>query len=280
MFHPKIGLALGGGGPKGLAHIGVLKTLIEHGIPIACIAGTSAGALVGGLYAHSKDISSVERYIMEKGRLQMLSYFADPTWKGGFIEGNKMEQFIHEYMGNTNFDKLQVPFAAIATDLKTGKKVTLTTGSVTRAVRASIAIPIMFKPVELDGHLLVDGGLASQVPVQTAFAMGADIVIAVQLDYRYNPTYDLTKLNPLQVGELALDIVGKKVAEDEIRKASLMLRPHLESIHWGSLMNQAEKEHAVKEGVDETIRHLPQIVYLAKKTSLVYGLKHLLHHLL
>jgi NTE family protein len=280
MFHPKIGLALGGGGPKGLAHIGVIKTLIEHAVPIDYIAGTSAGALVGSMYAYSQDIASVERHIMDKNRLQMISYFADPSLQGGFIEGHRIEQFINEYLQDVSFENLRIPFAAIATDLKTDKKIVITTGSVAKAVRASSAIPILFKPVELDDRLLVDGGLTSPVPVQTAFAMGADIVIAVQLDYRYNPTYDLHLLNPLQVGELALDMVGKKIAEEEMKKASIVLRPHLEAIHWGSLINQTEKEQAVQEGVLEVRRHLTTIIYQTKRSSLVFGLKHFLHRFL
>jgi len=104
MFRPKIGLALGGGGPKGLAHIGVIKILEENNIPIDFIAGTSAGAMVGGMYAYTKNISSLEQHFLGKNWIQMLSYFADPSFKGGFIQGNRMEEFLQEYLQSATFE--------------------------------------------------------------------------------------------------------------------------------------------------------------------------------
>lgn len=277
MFRPKIGLALGGGGPKGLAHIGVIKTLLNHDIPIDYIAGTSAGALIGSLYAYSGDIESVERHIMDRNRLQLLSYFSDVSLNAGFIGGNRIEKFLSEYIQEDDFKSLKVPFTALAVNLIDGKLVHLNHGSVVKAVRASIAIPVLFKPVTIDDKILVDGGLMSQVPVNTAFAMGADIVIAVQLDYRYDPEYDMSKLNPLQVGGLSFDIVGKRVADDEIKKAHVVIRPHLEAIDWSSLVNEKARITTIRMGVEETEKNMLAITQLAKEDSLFGRFKKMLN---
>lgn len=273
MFRPKIGLALGGGGPKGLAHIGAIKTLLHHNIPIDYIAGTSVGALIGSLYAYSGDIESVEHHIMDRNRFQLLSYFSDVSLNAGFIGGNRLEKFLGEYIKDDDFKSLKVPFAALAVNLLDGKLVTLRQGSVVKAVRASIAIPVLFKPVEIDDKVLVDGGLISQVPVNTAFAMGADIVIAVQLDYRYDPEYDMTKLNPLQVGGLSFDIVGKRVADDEIKKAHIVIRPHLETIDWSSLVNEKARIKSILMGAEETEKNIFAISQLTKQDSFFSRLK-------
>lgn len=280
MFRPKIGLALGGGGPKGLAHLGVIKTLLQHNIPIDLIAGTSAGAMMGSLYAYSQDIVSVERYIMEKNALQMLSYFSDISLRTGFIEGNRMEKFLGEYIQNDDFKSLKIPFSAVAVDLETGKKVVLHHGSVVKAVRASIAIPVLFKPVEIDNQILVDGGLISQVPVDTAFEMGADIVIAVQLDYRYKPDCNLSTLNPLQIGELSFNIVAKHVADTEIKRAQIIIRPHLETVHWTSLMSDKEKMECVQKGIDETLGTMPNIQQYINTNKFVLRLQDTLNRFL
>jgi len=280
MFRPKIGLVLGGGGPKGLAHIGVIKTLVAHSIPIDYIAGTSAGALIGGMYACTADIASLESYIMDKNKLQMVSYFSDVTLRAGFIEGNRIEKFLDEYTNKSTFKKTKIPFAAVAVDLKTGNKVVLRAGSVTKAIRASIAIPVLFRPVEIDDYILVDGGLISSVPVESAFAMGADIVIAVQLDYRYDPTFDFSKLNPLQVGEMSLDVVEKKVAVEEMKKAQIILRPHLEHVHWSSLLDEKERQISIEKGVEETQKNILKIKYLSQTNKFSLYIKNVLHRLL
>lgn len=271
MFRPKIGLALGGGGPKGLAHIGVIKVLVDHGIPIHCIAGTSAGALIGGMYAFSGDIRTVESYILEKNRLEMLSYIVDPSFRGGFLEGNRLEQFLKGFLHEATFQQLRLPFAATAVDLKTGKKVDIVSGVVSTAIRASCTIPMLFKPVEIGNHLFVDGGVLSSVPVQTAFDMGADIVIAVQLNKVYKPEMDMKKLNIVEVGELAFNILERKIANEEIRKAQVILQPHAEHIHWSALMKHDEKTNGIRRGEEEAILHLPHMVYHSKRRSIEYA---------
>lgn len=259
MFRPKIGLALGGGGPKGLAHIGVLKILEKNNIPIDYIAGTSAGAMVGGMYAYSKNIASLEKHFISKNWMQMLSYFADPSFKGGFIQGNRMEEFLQQYLQSATFDKISIPFRATAVDLQTGKLNELHEGLLSTSIRASCAIPMLFRPVEINNHLFVDGGLLSSVPVQTVKKMGADIVIAVQLNRYYEPTQDLKTLNILEVGEYALNLVERHIAESEITQADFVIHPKVAHVHWNNFIQQEKRENGIVLGEEATNSSIAQI---------------------
>jgi len=259
MFRPKIGLALGGGGPKGLAHIGVIKILEENNISIDFIAGTSAGAMVGGMYAYTKNISSLEQHFLGKNWIQMLSYFADPSFKGGFIQGNRMEEFLQEYLQSATFEKTKTPFRATAVDLQTGKLNELHEGLLSTAIRASCAIPMLFRPVEINNHLFVDGGLLSSVPVQTVKKMGADIVIAVQLNRYYEPIQDLKTLNILEVGEYTLNLVERHIAESEITQADLVIHPKVARVHWNNFIQQEKRESGILLGEEAANSSLAQI---------------------
>ncbi len=274
MFTPKIGLALGGGGPRGLAHIGVIKVLEKNNIPIDYIAGTSVGALVGGLYAFSKDISSIEDHIMGKNWFQTLSYFADPSLVGGFIQGHRMEEFLEGYLHDASFNDLKIPFQATAVDLQTGQLARLNTGSLSRAIRASSAVPVLFKPVEIDNHLYLDGGLLSSVPVGTVKQMGADIVVAVQLNKYYDPDRDLKTASIPEVGELAFHIVGRKIANDEMKHADFTIRPPVAHVHWSSLLRQNEKEEGIRLGEEATEKIIPSIEFMLEKNKIELALHH------
>jgi len=250
---------LGGGGPKWLAHIGVIKVLEKNNIPIDFIAGTSAGAMVGGMYAYTKNVFTLEQHFLGKNWIQMLSYFADPSLKGGFIQGSRMEEFLQEYLQSATFDKTTIPFRATAVDLQTGKLNELHEGLISTAIRASSAIPMLFKPVEINNHLYVDGGLLSSVPVQTVRKMGADIVIAVQLNKYYDSDLDLNALNILKVGELALDIVERRIAEDEITKADFIIQPKVAHVHWNNFIQQDIRENEIQLGEEATHASIAQI---------------------
>ncbi len=259
MFRPKIGLALGGGGPRGLAHIGVIKVLEKNNIPIDFIAGTSAGAMVGGMYAYSKNIASLERHFLHKSWFQMLSYFADPSLRGGFIQGNRMEEFLQEYLQSAMFEKTKIPFRSTAVDLQTGKLNELHQGLLSTAIRASCAIPMLFKPVEINNHLYIDGGLLSSVPVQTVRKMGADIVIAVQLNKYYDSTHDLNALSILEVGGLAFTIVERKIADYEVAHADFVIYPKVAHVHWNNFIHQDERENGIRFGEEATNASIAQI---------------------
>jgi NTE family protein len=178
---PRIGLALGAGGARGWAHIGVIRALHEAGIKPDMVCGTSVGSLVGGAYAGG-ELERLEGWVQSLGWKDVFGLM-DFTWRGGLIRGEKLFDFFRSRIGDRDIGDLPVPYGAVATELHTGREVWLREGAVLDAVRASIAIPGVFAPVRRAGQLLVDGGLVNPVPVSLCRAMGADIVIAVDLGW-------------------------------------------------------------------------------------------------
>ena len=180
----KIGLALSGGAARGLAHIGVLRALEHEGIPVHVITGTSAGAIIGASYAWDMDVTRMTRDALESNWKKMtpLLDLAFPTT--GLIRGRKLQEMLASFVGGleTEFEDLLLPFACVATDIDTGEEIILNSGSVVEALRASISIPGFFTAQPYDGRYLVDGGLTTPVPVELARDMGADFVIAVNVN--------------------------------------------------------------------------------------------------
>lgn len=176
---PKLGLALGSGSARGWAHIGVIRALAEVGYVPDVVAGCSIGAFVGAAYANG-DLDKLQHWVEGLTWKKVLGLL-DVSFSGGLIKGEKLVEFFEENFVDHEFSGLDMPFACLATDLATGREVWLREGSVASAVRASIAIPGVFKPILRDGRLLVDGGLVNPVPVSLCRAMGAEIVIAVDL---------------------------------------------------------------------------------------------------
>ena len=177
---PKIGLALGGGSARGWAHIGVIRALAEAGVVPDMVCGTSVGAFVGAAYVDG-DLDRLEQWANSLTR-QAVVGFLDFSLGGGLIKGEKLIEFFRSHFVDTPISKLPLPFAAVATDLQTGREIWLQAGMVSDAVRASIALPGLFTPVEHEGRWLVDGGLVKPGPVSLCRAMGADLVIAVDLN--------------------------------------------------------------------------------------------------
>jgi NTE family protein len=224
---PRIGLVLSGGGARGVAHIGVLKVLEEQHVPIDAIAGTSMGAVVGGLYASgltAREIESIMTSLNWQEAFRDLPPREDLTLRRkqedqnflvkfplgirggkvllpkGLIQGQRLNQILRRLTlpvaRITNFDELPTPFRALATDLETGDAVTLDSGDLTSAMRASMSAPGVFAPVERDGRLLVDGGISENLPVDIARAMGVDILIVVDVG---SPLLTREKLNSVPV---------------------------------------------------------------------------------
>jgi NTE family protein len=176
---PRIGLALGSGSARGWAHVGVIRALEQAGIRPDLVCGTSIGALVGAIYA-AGELEDFERWLLGLGLKDVLS-FMDLHLNGGVIKGERLMAFFRSNFVDRPIEQLSMPFAAVATTLHTGAEVWLREGSTVDAVRASIALPALFTPVMREGRMLVDGGLVNPVPVSLARAMGADVVIAVDL---------------------------------------------------------------------------------------------------
>lgn len=177
----RLGLALGSGAARGLAHIGVIRALEERNVKVDCVAGTSIGALIGAVYcAGNLEALACDFNSFDWKRVASL---LDPVFpRSGLIDGQKLVAFLRAYAPFRNIEDLPVPFHAIATDMLTGEEVVIGQGDLIEAVRASIAVPGMLTPVRRNGHLLVDGGLVNPVPVSTTRAMGADRVVAVDLN--------------------------------------------------------------------------------------------------
>ncbi len=177
----KIGLALGSGSARGWAHVGVIEALAERGIEPQVVAGTSIGALVGAAHV-SGNLQRLHEWLLTLTRMDVISLM-DPSWLGGgLIEGEKLFDFFRDYMRDGRIEDLDIPFGAVATELENGREVWLREGLLSEAVRASIALPGLFTPAKLDGKWYIDGGLVNPVPVSLCRAMGADVVIAVNLN--------------------------------------------------------------------------------------------------
>lgn len=175
-----VGLALSGGAVRGLAHIAVLEVLEEEGIPVTAVAGTSAGSIVGGLYAAGVPLSRIRHLALTAGWKKI---FRLSLPQKGLLESDAIADFMKEILPVRRFADLSLPFAAVATDLRTGEKVSLTTGSIARAVQASCSLPVVFAPTVIRGRPLVDGGVVSNLPVETARnELGAEKVVAVDVN--------------------------------------------------------------------------------------------------
>ena len=179
--HPRLGLALGAGAARGWAHIGVLRALAEEGIEPDVVCGTSAGALVGGIYAAGK-LDALEQWVRSLTRREVFTLFDFTIARGGAVGGRRLMELYRDRIGDPDIEDLPRRFAAVATDLSSGAEMWLQTGSLLTAIRASISIPGLFTPVLRDGRWLVDGGLVNPVPVSLCRALGARIVIAVDLN--------------------------------------------------------------------------------------------------
>lgn len=177
---PRLGIALGGGAARGWAHIGVLSALAQHGIEPEIVCGTSIGALVGGIYAAGR-LQELEAWVGQLTRRDVIGLLDFTASGGGAIGGRKLMDFFGRDLGELTIEQLPRKYAAVATDLRTGTEVWLQVGPLLRAIRASISLPGMFTPVFQDGRWLVDGGLVNPTPVSLCRALGAELVIAVDL---------------------------------------------------------------------------------------------------
>lgn len=197
----KIGLALGSGSARGWAHIGIIRTLEQAGIVPDIVCGTSIGALVGAAYAAGQ-LDRLEEWVRGL-KWQSVMSLLDLTVDGGLIHGDKLLSFFRSHFSDEDIEALPKAFGAVATELESGREVWLREGSVTDAVRASIALPGLLKPAHLDGKLMVDGGLVNPVPVSLCRAMGADIVIAVDLNWDLMGRHVERSAKPASQGALA-----------------------------------------------------------------------------
>jgi len=263
---PKIGLALGSGGSRGLAHIGVIKALEENNIPIDFIAGTSIGAMAGGFYAAGLGVKKMENIVLEINWRRMFS-LVDPRLKQGLITGEKVKTFIEGYVDGKRIEDCKIPFVAVATDLKTGEIVVLNKGEMAQAIRASISIPLVFKPVEIDGRMLADGGLSAPVPVEIVRAMGADIVIAVNLDKHYHD--ENWKPGWYDIANDSLNILRHHLALSNVSTADIVINIDVgKNNYWYQFINGQDKILTGEKATKEILPKLQEIINQKSKGGL------------
>ncbi len=242
---PKIGLALGGGGARGLAHIGVIKVLEENNIPIDFIAGSSAGAMIGAFYAYSKNIKKVEKVALSTDWRKALS-LVDPSMHQGILGGDKVKKFIEDFIGEVSFDNLKIPLSVVATNLKTGNPEIIKKGNVASSLRASISLPIIFKPVKLKGKFLTDGGLSMPIPAEAVRNMGADFVIAVNLDADNHINGKNNDFGFYKIANISINILRYHLANSNIKNADFVISPKVGKFGIGQFL---DAKKIIKEGV-------------------------------
>ena len=247
---PKIALVLGGGAARGFAHIGVIKALEAQGIVPDMVVGTSAGAVVGALYAsgmHGFDLQKVALQMEEN----MVSDWTLPN--RGVLKGEALQDFINQKVKNLPIQKLPKPLGVVATDLQSGEMVLFRQGNTGNAVRASSAVPGVFQPVEISGRDYVDGGLTSPVPAQSARAMGADFVIAVDIS-NVGRRDKLT--GTLDVLLQTFAIMGHAISSHELEDADVVIRPKTAAV---SSTSFADRHLAILEGEKAAAAVMPEL---------------------
>src|SRR6476646_2566247 len=254
MSFPTLGLALSGGAARGIAHVGVLRALQENQIPINYVAGTSAGSLVGGAFASGMSIDEIEALgrglrWRDIGRVTMSRL--------GVQSNDRLEQFVRDRLPVSRFEDLPAPFAAVATDLKTGAAVIMRdTGDVAFAIRASCAIPGWYVPVtDSDGRQLVDGGLVAVVPASVARSLGADLVIAVDVNFEgatfLGPSHSL-----IGVVLQSMLVVQKTASHYQIASSDFVIRPRVGHIRWDEM---GRAEELIAAGYKAGLESIPAI---------------------
>lgn len=284
LFRKKIGLALGGGGARGVSHIGVLKVLEEAHIPTHLIVGTSIGALVGGAYAsgikphemenkveafiaseefQSSALKSLENFFADEGNsflkkiqsfLKNQFYLVQMLLRPSILPAEQLAHLIDFFLPDINIEECQIPFRAVATDLNTGEIVVFSSGPLRKAVLASSAVPGAIEPVPYQGRFLSDGGIVSPVPVETARKEGADIVIAVPVD-RSMPIQEEFR-TARDVFFQASEITSRIIEKHELEGADVIIRPSVKDLHWTNFSRAID---LVKEGEKAAYASLPTI---------------------
>ena len=286
----KVGLALGGGGARGLAHIGVLRVLERENIPIDLITGTSMGAIIGAVYALKKDISAIEKIAEKyskisefnidlsfgekeiKGKPFFLKKMSDFLKKGYILnlelrrkylnDGGEIRKIIGELIDDKTFEDTKIPFVAVAADLVRGEKVIISRGKLFDALLASSSIPGMFPPVILDRKILVDGGIVDVVPIEVAQSLGANFVIAVSVSHTIKKRFEFN--NAVEILFRTDSITSAELRKLQLSFADVVITPKVGRFHWSDF---SKPEKCIREGeiaAQNTISELKEKLKCAK----------------
>lgn len=259
---PKVGIALGGGGARGFAEVGVLRVLEEEKIPIDLVVGTSVGSLIGAFYADTGSARNLEAIALSVEESDIFDYGLLSVFSGGFIKGERMERLLQSRMRHKTIETLPVPFTAVAVDLRTGAPIGFERGSVARAVHASSAIPGVFVPVEIGGHTYVDGGVASLVPTDFARRKGAEVLIAVSISPALPATAPST---PLEIAFHAVTIMSANIGRLCSADADVTIHPDVGNVAYDDF---SQKRRLMEAGAQAARTALPAIrAAIAAKTK-------------
>lgn len=254
---PTTALVLGAGSARGLAHIGVIQVLIEEEIPIDLIVGSSMGAMVGGLYASGSDMHMLEKLVY---CLNTSIFFDVQVPRLGFISGKNIESLLELLCKKKNFEDLDIPLYVTTTDLISGKAFVFDSGPVSRAIRASISIPGVFKPIRHNKMLLVDGAVSDRLPIKVAEEHGADIRIAVDVTFQKKQGDQINNL--VDVFMASLDILERKVLDLSCQEADILIQPRLKNI---SSTDFDRVDELVEQGRIATKEQIPCIKEMINK---------------
>jgi len=250
---PKIGVALGGGGARGFAHIGVLRVLEQEKIPIDVVVGASVGSLIGALYADSGRVLDAEFLATEVDKETFFDFGAMPIFSGGLAKGEALAAFLTTNLRHATFESMPVRFGAVATELRTGRTVVFEQGSVAQGVRASSAIPGVFVPVEIGGELYVDGGVTDPVPADAVRARGAEVVVAVAIPAAIR---DRAPSTPVGVALQSISILSTRLQELRAREADVVIVPDVGDIGYDDF---TQKKRLIEAGESAMRAALPEL---------------------
>ncbi len=264
-FNTRIGLALGGGAAKGLAHIGALKAFEEEQIPIHCISGTSVGALVASYHAFGRPAESILSICSTLNLSRLIDFTLE---RGGLFSTDNIREMLHRDLGDCRIEDANIPLAICATDIETGEQLIFRNGNLADAVCASMAVPGLFVPVEIDGRILVDGGLVENLPISPLEDMGAGIIVGVDLSHvgRY-PKPE----NTIDVVSNAINISIDFNTRKQLKKADIAVPLDLSDY---SLTNNADRvEELYMEGYHPMKKKIRRVLWYKRMNVVISLLK-------
>lgn len=241
-----------------MAHVGVIKALLENNFEITQIVGTSAGALIGGLYAANPDIGELEKTVESIGYMELVKIFVDWPIKTGLVRGKKIEKFLDKICGKKSIEDLPIKFKAVCTDIVKAEKYVFTEGKLATAIRASCAIPALFSPVKMNGKILIDGGALNPIPVSEIIPNANEKIVAVGLYSKVFPkSYKkLSKSNLTQVAFVSMQVMVRELSRINLEKADIKILPLVDDVN---VLNFVKTKKYIQIGYDTTMAMMPEI---------------------